>query len=73
MVLAPRELVKRSAHVEANLLTWLTVHGNLCLALRHPQNRGESRRYAVAFVKVLGRMLVDLDVITEEQLRKLKS
>lgn len=72
MVLTPKQLVEKKVHVEANLLTWLTIHGNVCLALRHPQNTGESRAYAVAFVKFLGRMLVECDVITEEQLRKLE-
>lgn len=72
MVLTPEQLEEKKAQVEANLLTWITIHGNLCLALRHPQNRGPSRVYAVAFVKEIGRMLVEHGAITEEQLRKIE-
>lgn len=56
--------------METNLLTWVAVHGNLCLALRHPKNFGASRPYVVNFVKVLGRNLVRWGAITEEQLKK---
>jgi len=55
------------SQVTANLLTWLTVHGNLCLALRHPQNQGPSRRFVVDFVKQLGELLVAWGVITDEE------
>jgi len=58
------------AQVTANYLTWLAVHGNLCLALRHPQNRGPSRKYIVNFVKGLGKMLVAAGVITQRQLKE---
>lgn len=52
-----------------NLLTWLAVHGNLCLALRHPRNVGASRPFVVKFVKDLGKKLVEWGAITEEQLK----
>jgi len=51
---------------------WLTVHGYLCLALRHPKNRGPSREHLVKFVKRLGRVLVEWRVLTEEQLRHIE-
>jgi len=54
--------------VTTNLLTWLTIHGNLCLALRHPENQGPSREYIVNFVKNLGRKLVEWGVYTETEL-----
>lgn len=55
--------------ITASLLTWITVHGNLCLALRHPQNRGPSRKLAVEFVKELGKALVEWKALTPEQLK----
>ena len=68
----PEEMVNSYTSMETNFLTWLTIHGNLCLALRHPQNVGLSRAYIVAFVKRLGRKLVEWGVITEEQLRHIE-
>jgi hypothetical protein len=50
-------LAKTEGTVKASLLTWITVHGNLCLALRHPQNRGPSREWAVGFTKAWARRL----------------
>lgn len=55
--------------MKADLVTWLGIHGNLCLALRHPQNKGPSRAFLVAFVKRLGWNLVEWGAITEEELR----
>ena len=68
----PKDMVQSYVAIESNLVTWLGIHGNLCLALRHPQNVGESRAYIVAFVKRLGRKLVEWGVITEEQLRHIE-
>ena len=53
-----------------NGLVWLGVHGNLCLALRHPQNRGASRSIMIDFVKRLGRLLVIYGVVSEEELKR---
>ena len=58
------------AQVTANHLTWLAVHGNLCLALRHPANKGPSRQWVLTFVKDLGKALVKWGVITEEELKQ---
>lgn len=65
----PEEMVKKAAVVKADLLTWLAIHGNLCLALRHPGNTGKSRPYVIAFTKSLGKKLVEWGVVTEEDLR----
>lgn len=59
---------RNRATISAPLLTWVTVHGNLCLALRHPANTGESRKLALQFVKKLGEFLVTCEVFTQEQL-----
>jgi len=55
--------------IRATGLAWMAVHGNLCLALRHPENVGEARDLVVDFVKRLGRLLVEWGVMTEEQIR----
>jgi len=68
----PREEAERQLKTEAsvttNLLIWLAIHGNLCLALRHPQNKGASRQLVMKFVKELGQKLVRWGVITKEEL-----
>lgn len=62
------ELVAAIQIVDAPLLTWLAIHGNLCLALRHPANRGGSRKLVVDFVRALGAKLVERRVLTQDQL-----
>jgi len=63
-------LASKTGTVTANLHTWITIHGNVCLALRHPQNRGPSRALAIEFVKGLGRALVSWGALTEEELKE---
>jgi len=58
---------KSQAQVNAPMFIWLAVHGNLCLALRHPENRGPSRPYVEQFVKQLGRWLVVRGAITQRE------
>ena len=56
------------AELNAQLGTWMAIHGYLCLALRHPGVRGESRPMVLDFVHKLGRILVGTGVLTEEEL-----
>jgi len=65
-------LATQTMRVEASLLAWLTVHGNLCLALRHPGNQGASRKWATAFVKRLGQALVKHGAISQEELKQVE-
>jgi len=69
----PRQEAQRQVTTEAtvttNLLTWLAIHGNLCLALRHPKNSGPTRQYIIKFVKELGQKLVEWKVITPQELQ----
>ncbi len=58
----------QKATIEESLFLWMTVHGNLCLALRHPTNDGPSRGYTVAFVRKLGRLLVERGLLTQAEL-----
>jgi len=67
--LKPEELVNKHVSVTTNLLTWLAIHGNLCLALRHPANKGPSRPLVVNFTKQLGKKLVEWGVLTHQQLK----
>ena len=55
--------------VTTNTLTAMAVHGALCLALRHPQFKGQSRQMVVEFTKSLGEWLVTAGALTPEQLR----
>lgn len=55
--------------VHAELWVWMAVHGNLCLALRHPSNRGPSTRAVETFVRALGARLVEEGLLTEDELR----
>lgn len=55
--------------VRAELWVWMAVHGNLCLALRHPQNTGPSRVHGIeGFVCHLGKLLVEHGILTAEEL-----
>lgn len=52
----------------APLQTWLTVHGFLCLALRHPDIPAASRDRMLDFVKKLGNIFVVTGLLTEFEL-----
>ena len=55
------------ATVEASL--WqVAVHGNLCLALRHPGNQGETRALVVSIVHQLAKLLVERGILTQEEM-----
>lgn len=60
----------RSFPIHTNYLILLAVHGNLCLALRHPSNRGENRTFVVAFVKALGLYFLHAGALTQEELEE---
>jgi hypothetical protein len=53
-------------------LTWMAVHGNLCLALRHPANSGPSRKLIENFVRQLGENLVENGVLTAAELAEVQ-
>ena len=52
------------AAVEADLLTWMAIHGNLCLALRHPGNQGPSAQLVSDFAHALLAMLIDRGLLS---------
>jgi hypothetical protein len=54
--------------VETNGLTWMAIHGTLCLGLRHPAYKGPSRLLVKSFTEELGRKLVEWGALTEEEL-----
>jgi hypothetical protein len=60
----------RNIPLQSNYITLMAVHGALCLALRHPQFRGSSRQFVVAFTKSLGEWLAHAGALTPAQLRE---
>lgn len=56
-----------------NPLNLMALHGFLCLALRHPGTKDNVCRPAIVeLVKQIGIILVDLDVLTPEQLTQIE-
>lgn len=49
------------------MLGWLAVHGNLLLALRHPENTGHGRQLVEDVVATLEGLFLDSGLLTEEQ------
>lgn len=62
------EALKVNQPVIADRLTWLAVHGSICLALRHPDYQGPTRQMMLEFVHQLGRGLVEWECLTAEEL-----
>lgn len=60
---------RKEITIKLNVITLMAVHGNLLLALRHPQNRGESRDLVIDFLKQIGEELVLLGAMAPEQLK----
>ena len=56
--------------IRSNGITWTAIHGNLLLALRHPDNRGASRKLIISFVWKLGEILEQEGVVTPNILRQ---
>jgi hypothetical protein len=54
--------------LQADVLTWMAIHGSLCLALRHPSYKGPSRKIVKKFCDSLGNSLVIWQALTPEQL-----
>jgi len=59
------EKATESVSIEADAFTWMTVHGNLQLALRHPGNHGASTEVAKNFVKALEAVLVGVGILDQ--------
>lgn len=60
---------RKEVTINLNVITLMAVHGNLLLALRHPQNIGESRDLVIDFCKQIGEELVLLGAMAPEQLK----
>lgn len=60
---------KNRVTIETDVITLLATYGNLCLALRHPENKGQSRALIMQLVKEIGEELVLLGAMTQEQTR----
>lgn len=58
-----------NARVDINIrvIQLLAIHGSLCLALRHPENAGQSRELVEDAVRKFGGMLVEIGAMTPAQ------
>ncbi len=64
--LANHPLILAPLAVELPMHAWLAVHGNLLLALRHPENAGSSRTMADDVVALLEGAFLDVGLLTED-------
>lgn len=62
----PQRLTERVS-VEASLLEWMGVQGNIALGLRHPNNVGHSREMMEQFAMRLVGLLIERGVLTREE------
>jgi hypothetical protein len=56
------------ATLDASLLEWMAIHGNLCLALRHPENSGGSRALVVKAIDQIGKLLVERGLLSQAEI-----
>lgn len=63
------EILREHITIDLSVDQLITIHGNLCLALRHPGNNGECRKMALSIVKQFGDILVDVKALDQEQLK----
>lgn len=62
------DLLRQRVTVELPLIAWLAIHGNLCLALRHPQNRGPSRLTCIDALERLAELIIEHGLMTREEM-----
>lgn len=67
-----RPALRAEFPVIASGITWMAIHGNLCLALRHPSNTGPSRLLVKEFLNQLGQHLVGVGVLTPAELAEVQ-
>ena len=48
-------------------IQWISVHGNTCLGLRHPDNKGTSRSSAIDFLLKLEGKLLEKSLLSPEE------
>jgi hypothetical protein len=66
------EFWTQPVQLELSLLTAMAMHGNLCLALRHPQNNGHSRPVITAAIRALGDILVEAGALSAERVAEIE-
>lgn len=47
---------------------WLSVHSNVCLALRQPENKGSSRTIALTFLASIESVLLADSLLTPDEI-----
>lgn len=55
--------------MKISALHLMAIHGNLCLALRHPGNNGPSRKLIIEFVNSIENKLKDIGMFTDEDIK----
>jgi len=58
--------------LELTAIEVLAIHGNLALALRHPENRGVSRSMMLRILEELTRILLHEGVLTHKLLEQMQ-
>jgi hypothetical protein len=56
------------ATLDLSLLEWMAIHGNLCLALRHPNNTVGSRALVAKAVAQIGKLIVARGLLTQAEM-----
>lgn len=64
------EEFEKHISIQLPAISWLAVHGNLCLALRHPENIGPSRTLAKSAILTIEAALLALDIMDQEDIEK---
>lgn len=67
-----KELVNTKVIKEATFQEWITIYGNLLLALTHPANDGESAERIKQFIRNLEGMFIRWKVLTAEQVANIR-
>lgn len=47
---------------------WLTIHGNVCLGLRHPDNKGSSRGVAITCLTRIENVLLSHSLLSPDDI-----
>jgi hypothetical protein len=56
------------ATLEFSMLQWMAIHGNLCLALRHPNNTGASRALVATAIDEISKLIVARGLLTQAEI-----
>lgn len=61
----------REIRMTFTALEWMVIHGQISLALRHPENKGPSRSYAELVLRQIERRFRELNVLDDQDLARI--